>query len=65
VHVVERLGKIELLGRLTTTRGILALRGEREHEVSVYDLAVRPRLEFEVLDDASALIKVEDVSDGD
>jgi hypothetical protein len=65
VHVVERLGKIELLGRLTTTRGILALRGKREHEVSVYDLAVRPRLEFEVLDDTSALIKVENVSDCD
>jgi len=32
-HIVERLGKIELLGRLTTTRGILALCGEREHEV--------------------------------
>ncbi len=27
------------------TRGILALCGEREHEVPVYDLAVRPKLE--------------------
>ncbi len=24
---------------------------EQEHEVSVYDLAVRPELEFKVLDD--------------
>jgi hypothetical protein len=39
-----------LLGRLTTTSGILALCDKREHEVSVYDLAVRARLEFEVLD---------------
>jgi hypothetical protein len=31
----------------------------------VYDLAVRARLEFAVLDDVSALIKVENVSDGD
>ena len=28
---VERLVKIELLRRLTTTRGILALHGKREH----------------------------------
>ena len=28
-HIVERLGKVELLGRLTITRRILA--GEREH----------------------------------
>jgi hypothetical protein len=50
---------------LAATRGILSFRGEREHEVAVYDLAVRSRLEIEVLDDASALTKVEHVTDGD
>lgn len=46
---------------LAATRGILALRAEREHEVSVCNLAVGPRLEIEVLgdQDASALAKVE------
>lgn len=48
MHIVERLGKIKLLA---ATRGVLAFRGKREHEVPVYDLAVRPRLEFTVLDD--------------
>lgn len=49
--MVEGMGEIELLEALAATRGILAFRGERKHEVSVYDLAVRPRLEIEVLDD--------------
>ena len=29
----------------------MTFRGDREHEVSVYDLVVRPRLEFTVMDD--------------
>ncbi len=43
-HIVEELGKIEFMGRPTPTRGILAFCGERGQEVSVYDLAVRPKL---------------------
>ncbi len=31
------------------TRGILAFCGEREHGVSVYDLAVRPKLEARMI----------------
>ncbi len=38
--IVEGLGK-----SCWATRGMLAFSSEREHEVSVYDLAVRPKLE--------------------
>jgi len=41
-HIVEGLGKIELLGMLAELEGswTLAFCGTREHEVFVYDLAV-------------------------
>ena len=46
------MSEIELLELLAaTTRGVLAFGGKREHEVAVDDLAVRSRLEIEVLDD--------------
>jgi hypothetical protein len=45
------MGEILLELLAATTRGILTVRAEREHEGSVYDLGVRSRLEFEVLDD--------------
>lgn len=59
------MGEILLELLAATTRGILTVRAEREHEGSVYDLGVRSRLKVEVLDDVSALTKVEHVTNGD
>ncbi|KAI9453797.1 hypothetical protein BJY52DRAFT_1418144 [Lactarius psammicola] len=49
--VVDGPGKIQSLGRLTATGGMLAFCGKREHELSVYDVASRPKWEFKDLDD--------------
>lgn len=51
MHVVEGLGKVELGLWLTTPGGLLTFGGEGKHELSVYELAVRPRLEIKILDD--------------
>jgi hypothetical protein len=59
------MGEILLELLAATTRVILTFSGEREHEVAVNDLGVGSRLEVEVLDDGSALTKVEHVTDGD
>ncbi|KAI9448682.1 hypothetical protein BJY52DRAFT_1311078 [Lactarius psammicola] len=45
-HVVKGSDKIQLLGGLTATGGMLAFCGKREHEVSVYNVAGGPKLEI-------------------